>query len=177
MNKRAQVLTIDLLVSLFIFILIFGSVVIFIFSTAYVSNPYSSYYAQFSLNSLNGIATAGANSLVGSQGLPVNWSSASCSSIKTLGVMYNSYEAAPQKLYNLTTVPVGCLSQLLRGSNTFNITVSYVVNNSIIKVNGAPISAGFPIPSEPTYLASIQRFVVLYPGTNIIRVTFAEWIV
>lgn len=175
MNRKAQVLTIDLLISLFIFILILTSVIIFIFSIASVSNPYSSYYVQYVSNTLNGIATAGANTLAGSPGLPVDWVSQPCSSIETLGVMYNYYEASPQKLYNLTTLPSGCLSQLLRGGSSFNVSVSYL-NGSRLLVNDIPISAGFPVPINATYLVSVQRFAVLYPGNSIIAITYKEWL-
>ena len=166
MDKTGQVLTIDLLMSLFIFILILTSVIIFIDSVASVSNPYSSYYVQAVLDSLNTQASAAADTLIGSAGLPSNWTSTGCSRIITLGVMYNSFSALPQKLYNLTTMPVGCISQLIRGGANFNISV-YYLNNSRLRVNSVPITAGYPIPSNPTYLTSIQRFVVLYPSTYV----------
>jgi hypothetical protein len=177
MNKRAQILTIDLLISIFVFILVFTSVIVFLYSLSYSSNPYSSYYVQYVSNSLNSMASAGVNTLTGSPGVPVNWTSGPCSGIKTLGVMYNYYEASPQKLYNLTTVPSGCLSQLIRGGASFNISVSYVTNGSTVKVGGVPISAGFPVPSNPRYISSIQRFEVLYPGSTIVVFTFKEWLI
>lgn len=176
MNKSGQVFTIDLLVSLFIFILVLTSIIVFIYSVASVSNPYSSYYAQSISNALNTQAAAAANTLIGSQGQPTTWSSTKCSSIATLGVMYNSYSALPQKLYNLTTMPSGCVSQLLRAGTNFNISVFYL-NGSRLKIRSASITAGYPIPSNPTYLTSIQRFVVLYPGSLIVRISYSEWIV
>ncbi len=188
MNKKGQILTIDLLISLFIFILIFISVIIFLYSIASVSNPYSSYYVQFISNSLNTVASSGANTLIGSEGLPINWTSASCGQIKTLGILYDSSLVSPQKLYNLTTLSSkspGCLSQLLRAGMDFNISV-YYLNNSRVRINASgvvggagpsltSITAGYPIPSNPAYLASIQRFGVLYPGNVIIRISYSEW--
>ena len=175
MDKKGQVFTIDLLIAIFIFTLIFTSVVIFLFSIGAISSQYSSYYAQTISVSLNSIASSAINTLVGSQGTPINWSSAPCSSIKTVGIMYNYYEASPQKLYNLTTLPVACLSQLLRAGDSFNITTSYL-NGTPLKVNGAVITAGFSIPQNPAYITSVQRFVVLYPGKDIIRMSFSEWL-
>ena len=188
MNKKGQILTIDLLISLFIFILIFTSVIIFLYSIASVSNPYSSYYVQSISDSLNSVSSSAANALVSSPGIPINWTSASCGSIKTLGIMYNSYLASPEKLYNLTTLSAnspGCLSQLIRAGTDFNISV-YYLNYTKVKINSSGvvggtgasekfITAGYPIPSNPAYLSAIQRFVVLYPGNTIVRISYSEW--
>ncbi len=186
MNKKGQILTMDLLISLFIFILIFTSVIIFLYSIADVSNPYSSYYEQFISNSLNTVASSGVNTLIGSEGLPINWTSGSCGAIRTLGIMYDSYLVSPQKLYNLTTISFkepGCLSQLLRAGTDFNISI-YYLNGTRVKINSSgvvgganevAISAGYPIPSNPAYLSSIQRFAVLYPGNTIIRISYSRW--
>ncbi|MCL5009480.1 MAG: hypothetical protein M1433_00645 [Candidatus Parvarchaeota archaeon] len=178
MDHKGQVFTIDLLIALFIFILVFTSIIVFLYEVASVSNPYSSYYVQFVSDTLNNIASSGINTLTGSQGYPTNWNSMPCSSIKTLGIMLNSYEVSVQKLYNLTTLSsssLDCLSQLLRAGNSFNISVFYL-NGSTVKVNSVPITAGFPIPADTVYTASIQRYEVLSPGSTIIRISYSEWI-
>ena len=186
MNRRAQVLTVDLLMSMFIFILLFTSVVSFLYTIVNVGASSSSYYSQVISSFLNNAATAGADTLVGSRGSPADWTSVPCSSIGTLGIMYNYYEASPQKLYNLTTLPVSCLSQLLRAQNTFNVSVSYI-NGTPLKVNGVPITVGFQPPADAKFVSSIQRYVVLYPNSispsvissptaPIIVVNFKEWL-
>ena len=186
MNRRAQVLTVDLLMSLFLFILLFTSVVSFLYTIVNVGTSSSSYYSQVISSFLNNAASAGVDTLVGSQGSPLNWEYVTCSSIGTLGVMHNYYEASPQKLYNLTTLPVSCLSQLLRAQNTFNVSVSYI-NGTPLRINGVPITVGFQPPKNAGFISSIQRYVVLYPNNvssslvsnptaPIIVVNFKEWL-
>ncbi|MCW1299585.1 MAG: hypothetical protein QXD02_04675, partial [Candidatus Parvarchaeum sp.] len=94
--------------------------------------------------------------------------------IKQLGVMYNNLEVSPIKLYNLSTLPVSCLSSLLKGGDSFNITF-YYLNGSILNLGGREVTAGFPIDYSSSYVASIQRFAVLYPGNEIIRLSYTEW--
>jgi hypothetical protein len=175
LNRRGQIFTIDLLIALFIFTLIFTSVVIFLYSVGDTSNPLSSYYSEVSSTYLSNIATQAANTLTGSPGYPSSWPSLSCPQISTLGVMYNSNEVSGQKLYNLTTLPVGCVSQLLRAGNSFNIT-AYYLNGSILRINGRLITAGFATPHNANYIDVVQRYEVLYPGTVIIRISLKEWI-
>ncbi len=174
MNRKGQIFTIDLLIALFIFILLFSTVILFLYSTADISNHYSSYYSQVASDYINNIAVQGANSIVGSEGYPSNWYDLTCSQIKQIGIMQNPLEASPIKLYNLTTLPVACLSALLKGGNSFNVTF-YYINGSVLKVNGVPVTAGFPIDSSASYVASIERFVVLYPGNEIIRLSYTVW--
>ena len=58
----------------------------------------------------------------------------------------------------------------------FSISESaFYLNGSKVVINSVPITAGFPIPSNPIYIASIQRYVVLSPGNTIIRISYAEW--
>ncbi|EFD92517.1 MAG: Putative uncharacterized membrane protein [Candidatus Parvarchaeum acidophilus ARMAN-5_'5-way FS'] len=174
MNRKGQIFTMDLLISLFIFLLLFSTVLLFIYSNADIDNTYSSYYSQLESTYLNNLAVQGANSLIGSEGTPVNWYATSCSNIKQIGLMQNYLEASPIKLYNLTTLPVSCLSSLLKAGASFNITF-YYLNGSIVNINGKPITAGFPIDSASNYIASIGRFVVLYPGNEIVRLSYTEW--
>ncbi len=178
LNKNGQVFTMDMLIALFIFMLIFTSVIVFIYEVASVSNPYSAYYVQFISSTLDSEASSAINVLTGSQGSPSYWPSLSCPAIKTLGVMVNPYEASAQKLYNLTTLSKnspGCLSELLRGGNSFNISAFYL-NGTRVVINSVHITAGFPIPLNAIYIASIQRYVVLSPSNSIIRISYAEWL-
>lgn len=174
MNKRGQIFTIDLLVAMFVFFLLFTTVLLFLYSNADTNNAYSSYYSQLTSNYINNLAVQGANTLLGSEGYPADWYTVTCSQIKQVGVMQNYLEASPVKLYNLTTLPVSCLSALLKSGVSFNITF-YYLNNSIVKINGVPITAGFPIDTASNYIASISRYVVLYPGNEILRLSYAEW--
>ena len=174
MDKKGQIFTIDLLISLFIFLLLFATVLLFLYSNADINNSYSSYYSQIASNYINNLAVQGANSLLGSEGYPSNWYSFSCSQIKQMGLMYNNLEVSPVKLYNLTILPVPCLSSLLKAGNSFNISF-YYLNGSILKLNGKGITAGFPINYASSYVASIQRFTVLYPGDEIVRLSYTEW--
>ncbi len=174
MDKKGQIFTIDLLIALFIFLLLFTTVLLFLYSNADINNSYSSYYSQITSNYINNLAVQGANSLLGSEGYPSNWYSFSCNQIKQLGVMYNNLEVSPIKLYNITTLPVSCLSSLLKGGDSFNITF-YYLNGSILILNGKEVTAGFPIDYSSSYVASIQRFTVLYPGNEIIRLSYTEW--
>ncbi len=179
MGKRGQIFTFDLMVAIFVFLLIFTSMILFIYSVVDSSNPYSAYSIITLSNYVNNLATQGINTIVGSQGYPQNWTSAACASISRLGIMYNYYEASPQKLYNLTTLPLGCMSQLLRSGSSFNITASYL-NYSTIKITEGlstrAISVGFQPPKNPSYLVSLQRYVILYPGNSIIRITYKVWL-
>ena len=174
MDKKGQIFTIDLLISLFIFLLLFTAVLLFLYSNADIDNSYSSYYSQITSNYINNLAVQGANSLLGSEGYPSNWYALSCNQIKQIGVMQNNLEASPTKLYNLTTLSTACLSSLLRAGDLFNITF-YYLNGSILKLKGKGITAGFPIDYSYSYVASIQRFTVLYPGNEIIRLSYTEW--
>ena len=174
MNKKGQIFTIDLLIALFIFLLLFTTVLLFLYSTADINNTYSTYYSQIASNYINNLAVQGANSLIGSVGYPQDWPSVPCSSIKQMGVMHNTLEASPSKLYNITVLPVSCLSALLKGGNSFNVTF-YYLNSSMLKINSVPITVGFPIDFSASYIASIDRFVVLYPGNEIIRLSYTEW--
>ena len=177
-NRKGQILTFDLMIAIFIFLLIFSAVVIFIYSVADTSNPASVYSAESISNYLNNAATQAADTLVGSPGYPQNWYSSSCPSIQTLGVMKNYYEASPQKLYNLTTLPTNCISQLLRAGDTFNITATYLNYTTVKITEGAAkrnITAGFKIPANATYSVSISRYVTLSPGNVIVRMVFTEW--
>ena len=174
MDKKGQIFTIDLLISLFIFLLLFTTVLLFLYSNADIDNSYSSYYSQITSNYINNIAVQGASSLIGSEGYPSNWYSISCNQIKQVGVMQNNLEVSPTKLYNLTTLPLSCLSSLLKTGDSFNITF-YYLNGSILKLSGKAITAGFPIDYSSNYIASIQRFTVLYPGNEIIRLSYTEW--
>ncbi len=174
MNRKGQIFTIDLLISLFIFLLLFTTVLLFLYSNADIDNSYSSYYSQLESNYINNIAVQGANSLVESEGYPVDWNTLTCSQIKQVGLMQTYLEASPSKLYNLTTLPVSCLSALLKAGANFNIAF-YYLNNSMLRINGVPITAGFPIDLSADYISSIERFVVLYPGNEIIRLSYREW--
>jgi hypothetical protein len=174
MNRKGQIFTIDLLIALFIFLLLFTTVLLFLYSNADINNSYSSYYSQITSDYINNLAVQGANSLLGSQGYPTNWPSLSCSQIKQLGLMHNSLEVSSNKLYALTTLPVSCISSMLKAGDSFNITF-YYLNGSMLKVNGNPITAGFSIDYSSSYVASIQRFVVLSPGNEIIRLSYTEW--
>ncbi len=175
MDKKGQVFTIDLLMALFIFLLVLTSVIVFLYSVADVANPYSSYYSLEISDYLNGVVSSGADTLVGSPGIPVNWTSAQCTKIGTIGIMFNSYEASPQKLYNLTTLPTGCLSELLRASDSFNIS-TYYLNGTPLKVYGTPVTAGFQPPQSASYIVSVPRYVVMFPGNVIIKLIYKEWL-
>ena len=174
MNRKGQVFTIDLLIALFIFLLLFTTVLLFLYSNADINNSYSSYYSQITSDYINNLAVQGANSLLSSEGSPSGWYSFNCSQIKQLGLMHNIQEASPVKLYSLTTLSVSCLSSLLKAGNSFNITF-YYLNGSMLEIGGKGITAGFPIAYGSRYIASIERFVVLYPGNEIIRLSFTEW--
>ncbi len=174
MDKKGQIFTIDLLISLFIFLLLFTTVLLFLYSNADMDNSYSSYYSQITSDYINNLAVQGANSLIGSEGSPSNWYAYTCSQIKQIGVMTSPLEVSPTKLYNLTTLPVSCLSSLLKAGDSFNITF-YYINGSMLKFVGKAITAGFPVPPNANYVASIERFVVLYPGDEIIRLSYTEW--
>ena len=174
MDKKGQIFTIDLLVALFIFLLLFTTVLLFLYSNADIANTYSSYYSQIASNYINNLADQGANSLLGSEGYPSNWYTLGCSQIRQIGVMQNEIEASYTKIYNLTTIPVSCLSSLLKAGKSFNISF-YYLNSSVVKVNGVAVTAGFPIDTAASYIASVERFVVLYPGNQIIRLSYTEW--
>jgi hypothetical protein len=174
MNRKGQIFTIDLLIALFVFLLLFTTVLLFLYSNADISNSYSSYYSQITSDYINNLAVQGANSIIGSQGYPSDWSSLACSQIKQLGVMHDNIMASPTKLYGLTALPLSCISSLLKAGNSFNITF-YYLNNSILKINGKGITAGFPIDPSANYVASIARFVVVYPGNEIVRLSYTEW--
>ncbi|MEM0143222.1 MAG: hypothetical protein QXL94_04645 [Candidatus Parvarchaeum sp.] len=174
MDKKGQIFTIDLLISLFIFLLLFTTVLLFLYSNADINNSYSSYYSQITSNYVNNLAVQGADSLLGSGGYPPNWYGSSCSQIKQLGVMYNNIEASPNALYGLVTLPVSCVSALLKAGDSFNITF-YYLNGSVLKLNGKSITAGFPIDYSSSYVASIEKFTVLYPGNEIVRLSYTEW--
>ncbi|MCW1299586.1 MAG: hypothetical protein QXD02_04680 [Candidatus Parvarchaeum sp.] len=73
MDKKGQIFTIDLLIALFIFLLLFTTVLLFLYSNADINNSYSSYYSQITSNYINNLAVQGANSLLGSEGYPSNW--------------------------------------------------------------------------------------------------------
>ncbi len=174
MDKKGQIFTIDLLISLFIFLLLFTTVLLFLYSNADIDNSYSSYYSQITSNYINNIAVQGASALLGSEGYPSNWYDFSCSQIKQIGVMQNNLEVSPIKLYNLTALSSSCISSLLKAGDSFNITF-YYLNGSILKLNGKGITTGFSIDYSSSYVASIQRFAVLYPGNEIIRLSYTEW--
>ncbi|MCL4376429.1 hypothetical protein M1558_02985 [Candidatus Parvarchaeota archaeon] len=174
MDKKGQIFTIDLLISLFIFLLLFTTVLLFLYSNADIDNSYSSYYSQITSNYINNIAVQGASSLLGSEGYPSDWYDFSCNQIKQIGVMHNTLEASPTKLYSLTTLSTSCISSQLKAGNSFNITF-YYLNGSMLKLSGKGITAGFPIDYSSSYVASIQRFTVLYPGNEIIRLSYTEW--
>ena len=112
--------------------------------------------------------------MLGSEGYPSNWYDFTCNQIKQLGVLHNTLEVSPIKLYNITTLPVQCISSLLKSGNSFNITF-YYLNGSVLELNGKKITAGFPIDYSSSYVAAIQRFAVVYPGNEIIRLSYTEW--
>jgi succinate dehydrogenase/fumarate reductase cytochrome b subunit len=174
MDKKGQIFTIDLLISLFIFLLLFTTVLLFLYSNVDINNSYSSYYSQITSNYINNVAVQGANSLLGSEGYPPDWYNFSCNQIKLLGVMHNNLEVSPLKLYGLTALSTSCISSLLKAGNSFNITF-YYLNGSILTLNGKAITIGFPVDYSSSYVASIQRFTVLYPGNQIIRLSYTEW--
>ncbi|MCL4399556.1 hypothetical protein M1293_03585 [Candidatus Parvarchaeota archaeon] len=174
MNKKAQVFTIDLLVSIFLFLLLFTSVVTFLYSSADISNQASPFYTEISDIYLNNIASQAADSLVASKGYPANWTVEPCSSIYKLGLLQTSFEVSKQKLYNLTTMTDSCISSLLRSGSSFNISVTYL-NGSEYKISGRWITAGYPPPSSLAYVSSIQRFMVLYPSGIILKLNYEEW--
>ncbi len=174
-TKKGQVFTMDLLIALFIFTLVFTSAVVFLYTVGDTSNPFSSYYSEAASTYLGNIAVQAADTLVGSPGYPVNWPEVSCSQIGTLGLMENSNEISGQKLYNLSLMPVGCVSELLRAGNSFNIT-AYYLNGSVVRINGRAITAGFSVPFNTNYIDVVQRYEVLYPGSAIIRLSLKEWI-
>ncbi len=175
MNNRGQIFTLDLLISLFIFLLLFTSVVLFLYSVADVNNPYSSYYSQVTSTYLNNVANQNADILSESIGSPANWPQYACGQISSIGLLQNTYELSPLKMYNLTTMSTKCLSQLLRAGGSFNVT-TYYLNGSTVKIGNRPITAGFSIPQNQSYIASVSRYVVMYPGSTIIKITFTEWL-
>jgi hypothetical protein len=178
MGKKGQIFTIDLLISLSIFVLLFVSVVLFLYSVGDSANPYSTYSVQYDSNYVNNIATQAVDSLVGSTGYPSNWQTltASCNSIYQIGLMYNAYELDPNKLSALTQLSDSCIASFLKSGGTFNVSVTFL-NNTIFRISGTPITAGKPVAVNASYVSSIQRYVVLYPGSQILRVSFSEWIV
>ncbi len=175
MNRRGQIFTLDLLISLFIFLLLFTSVILFLYSVADVNNPYSSYYSQVTSSYLNNLANQNVNTLTESTGSPSNWIQYPCSQISSIGLLENPYSLSLPKLYNITQIPVACLSQFLRAGDSFNIT-AYYLNGSVVVLEGKKITAGFQIPQNQSYIASVSRYVVMYPGGNIVRVTFTGWL-
>ncbi len=174
MDKAGQIFSLDLLLAMSIFIVILGVIIIAAYTMSGAYTPYSLPNSEANEIYLTNNVNEAINLLAQSYGNPTDWQMVSCSKILSLGLLNSSTGLlSMQKLYNLTTLPVGCLSNLIRGGDYFNIT-AYYLNYTPLEINGRYISVGFP-PPKSSSVVSVSRFLV-ENGGQIVRLTLSEWI-
>ena len=166
-NKSGQIFSLDLMFALFIFLIIFSAIIIAIFVTSDSYNQYSLYGNELDNMYLVNNVNQGLDILTQSTGYPSNWSYLPCSEIESIGLLNFSGDVSYQKIYNLTTLPVNCLSGLLKGGNSFNLTVTYI-NYTPLIINGKVIT------NVGSNIVSNSRYVDTASGL-ILRITLEEW--
>lgn len=171
-NRSGQIFSLDLMFAITIFLVVLVAIVIAVFTISDSYNPYSLYGDEIDTVYLSNNVNQALNMLTQSSGNPSNWFSTQCGNIQSIGLLNSSGYVSYQKLYNLTTLPTGCLSNLIKGGNAFNLTVTYL-NHTPLFIDGKEITVGF-IPIAGTNIVSNSRYMVTSSGL-ILRLNLEEW--
>ncbi|MGC8516516.1 MAG: hypothetical protein ACP5MT_01300 [Candidatus Acidifodinimicrobium sp.] len=173
MDKKGQVFSLDLMFALIIFLLIFASLLVFVYTVSDTYNSYSYLSITLSLEKLNSIGNIELNGLSNSFGSPVNWVGLPCSKITSFGLLGTYYTLSLNKTYALVTSYSSCFYNLSEVGTNFNLTLSYL-NGTPLYINNSEITLGSKIPVNSKYVISLERFLDLSKGT-IIEVNYKLW--
>ncbi|MCW1294094.1 MAG: hypothetical protein OH316_00365 [Candidatus Parvarchaeota archaeon] len=173
MNRKGQVFSLDLMFAVLIFLLIFMSLLIFIYTVSDVYNPYSYLSITLSLEKLNLIGNIGIDSLSNSFGTPPNWVGLPCSSIKSFGLLKTYYTLSLNKAYSLVSSYPSCFYNMSKVGADFNLSISHL-NGTPLYINGSDITIGSKPPANSSYIVSLVRFLALSSGA-IVEVNYKIW--
>ncbi len=160
---RSQAISIDLMLSITVFIIALTMLLLFIYSSSYVYNSDS--IAFFSTNELlkdNKIASV-VSSLMFSPGTPSNWESLSCNQIISLGLLNSSNnQISFFKLKSFLNLGYKCVDQKL-GLNNFGVKLSYL--------NGSNFNISGNYQFWNTSGTGTQVYAYIYPNSTLIEIS------
>ncbi len=173
MDRKGQVFSLDLTFALIIFLLIFASLLVFVYTVSDTYNSYSYLSITLSLEKLNAMGNIELNGLSNSFGSPANWVGLPCSNIASFGLLRTYYTLSLNKAYSLVNSYSSCFYNLSQFGTNFNLTLSYL-NGTPLYINNSEITLGSKVPANSRYVISLERFLDLPKGT-IIEVNYKVW--
>lgn len=165
--KQAQIFSLDLMIAVLIVLVITGSLSVLLYQYQIYDEQ------QTQLSELEMRSEPALNVLMLTQGNPEDWSTSSCSDIKTLGLMSEPGIISDQKLKNMTTLDYDCTRNRL-GIPGYNFYFeARTSSGSIYTVGGTQITTGIE-PAEGSEAIFSNR-KALTDSDNDIVISLGVW--
>ena len=167
--KKAQILSMDLLIAVLIVLIIMGTLAVFLYQYQIYDEQ------QKQLRDLELRSEPALNVIMLTKGNPEDWesSASSCSDIKTLGIMHAPSIISEQKLKNLTLLDYDCVRNTL-GIPGYDFY--FEARNStgqLFSVGGTTIQSGILPPAGSEAIFSTRKAIT--DGSNLIDISLGVW--
>ncbi len=161
---RGQVLSVDFVMSLLVFIFILTTSVL-------IWNNINSQIDQNERNNriqseLSSISTT----LIESPGSPTNWETLPLSQVNQIGLAVRSNVLSPAKITALTTLDID--DRNILGFDTGNVYIEFVdVNNNLLKIDGEDLKFGTPpLSADLENVYKISRAIIVDENEPVIGI-------